>query len=107
MNTYEIIGEGDRGVLILKGEFGIESAVNLKQALLDAMEKYPRLSVDLKDVTGGDCSFLQTLHSARLTLRARGEELGRVSSIPEAVRALAHGAGFLQAREKDDFWRGG
>ncbi len=62
----DIIIESNENMVILRlgGEAIIESAVELKKALLKSMEQADNILIDTEKVTAADLSFLQLLCSA-------------------------------------------
>jgi anti-anti-sigma regulatory factor len=107
MSAYELKSDGDKGVMALKGELGIEDAGGLKDGFLDAMEKHAELSVDLSEVESCNVAVLQLLLSVQRGLQAKGSELGCEGEVSEAVKESARAAGLLLGMHDNCFWRRG
>jgi anti-anti-sigma regulatory factor len=107
MSKYRLDVNGDKGVMVLSGELGIEDAANLKQAFSEALEKHSELSVDLTGVESCHISVLQILIAVHAGMKARGAELGQEGEIPEPVVETSKEAGLLIGMQDACFWRRG
>jgi len=104
MASYELKGDGDKGVLVLTGDFGVQDAGVLHGALKEAVDKYEAFDFDLSAVQGGDLTMLQLLCSAEKAMAAKGASIGVVGSVPLAVLELAEIAGFRHEGAGQRFW---
>jgi len=100
-----MVGAGSEGTLVLSGEWTIESAARLKQALQEACERFESLALDLSGVTRVDLIFLQTVCAAQGELQSKGRELGTAGPVSAAVEELAEAAGFRLGSVDHCFWR--
>lgn len=107
MSEYRLEEKGDKGVMVLSGELGIEDAANLKQAFMEALEKHSELSVDLTGVESCHISVLQLLIAVQASMKARGAELGQEGEIPEPVLDISKEAGLMIGMQDACFWRRG
>lgn len=105
MAHYDMIGNGLEGTLVLSGEWTIENAATLKQALLEALERFEEPALDISGVTRADLIFLQTICAAQAELQSKGKELQAAGSISAAVEELAEVAGFQLGSVDHCFWR--
>lgn len=107
MGEYELKSVGDTGVVVLKGELGIEDATEMKQIFMDALAGHGKISVDLTGVTAMGIAAMQLVLSAQSSLKAKGSELGCEGEIPEAVVKDVEAAGLTLGHEDPCFWRRG
>lgn len=77
LEGFGLRADGDRGVLVLTGDVGVERAERLKEALLKAMERFKRIEIDLGGVEETDLSLLQLLCAAHRSGKAKGIEVLR------------------------------
>lgn len=88
-------------VLRLGGEALIESAVELKDALLKTLEQGDNILVDIGNVTAADLSFLQLLCSAHRSC-LKSEKKMRLGGIrPAAYDRIVKNAGYSRRRGCD------
>ena len=104
MASYELKGDGGKGVLALSGDLGIQNAGVLLGALKEAVDKYEAFDLDMSAVEGGDLTTLQLLRSAEKSMIAKGSSIGLVGSAPKAILELADLAGFRHEGEGQCFW---
>ena len=107
MSPYELVGAGPQGTLVLQGDFTVENAEVLKEALTETLKKFEDVSLDLAGVLKVDLSFMQLICSAWSVLKERGKDMPCVSPIPEEVEQLAKDAGFMPGCVDQCFWRRG
>lgn len=84
---------GAKGVLVLSGEVTIERGADLREALLDVLENFASVRIDMAGVTAADLTLVQLLQSAAVTARARGVDLAASGPVPEAVAEAARRTG--------------
>lgn len=81
--------DGDIGVLTLKAEMTIETAEELKAALLQAIEQCQQVRVAVDNVKEVDLSCIQLVCSAHRTAKAAGRSvalLGVSSVLEETIK---------------------
>ncbi len=86
-------GEGGKGVLVLSGEVTIERGADLREALLDVLDHFAAVRIDMTGVTAADLTLVQLLQSAAVTARARGVDLAATGPVAEAVAEAARRTG--------------
>ncbi|HCG04488.1 MAG TPA: chemotaxis protein CheA [Desulfovibrio sp.] len=84
---------GTSGVLVLSGEVTIERGADLREALLDVLDNFVSVRIDMAGVTAADLTLVQLLQSAAVTARARGVDLAASGPVPEAVAEAARRTG--------------
>ncbi|EGY27521.1 STAS domain protein [Desulfovibrio sp. A2] len=84
---------GTSGVLVLSGEVTIERGADLREALLDVLDNFASVRIDMAGVTAADLTMVQLLQSAAVTARARGVDLAASGPVPEAVAEAARRTG--------------
>ncbi len=84
---------GGKGVLVLDGEVTIERGADLREALLDMLNNFEAVRIDMTGVTAADLTLVQLLHSAAVTARARGVDLAATGVVSEAVAEAARRTG--------------
>jgi len=84
---------GTSGVLVLSGEVTIERGADLREALLDVLDNFASVRIDMAGVTAADLTLVQLLQSASVTARARGVDLAASGPVPEAVAEAARRTG--------------
>ncbi len=104
MASYQLKGDGDKGVLVLAGDFGIQEAGTLHGALKEAVDKYGAFDLDLSAVEGGDLTMLQLLCAAEKAMAAKGASIGVAGAVPLVILELAETAGFRHEGAGQRFW---
>lgn len=84
---------GTSGVLVLSGEVTIERGADLREALLDVLDNFASVRIDMAGVTAADLTLVQLLQSAAVTARARGVDLAASGPVPEAIAEAARRTG--------------
>ncbi len=84
---------GNKGVLVLDGEVTIERGADLREALLDMLDNFAAVRIDMTGVTAADLTLVQLLQSAAVTARARGVDLAATGVVSEAVAEAARRTG--------------
>ncbi|WP_353116432.1 STAS domain-containing protein [Nitratidesulfovibrio sp.] len=84
---------GAKGVLVLSGEVTIERGADLREALLDVLESFAAVRIDMSGVTAADLTLVQLLQSAAVTARSRGVDLAATGPVSEAVAEAARRTG--------------
>ena len=84
------------GQLHLQGDLTVDRAVEIKQAIVDAMNKETRLHIVLKNVTAADLSALQLICAAHRSAVAAGKTITLDGHRAEAIETLAKDAGYLR-----------
>ena len=82
------------GILKLEGSWIIERAQELKSVLLQSLNRYDRIIVDLEGLTQVDLSFLQLFCSAHRTSLKQGKHFALHQNKPPAVKKLVREAGY-------------
>ena len=103
----------NKSFLKLDGEMNISRATDLKDALLESLEKAETVEINLNDVTGIDLSCLQLLCSAHRSASKEGKALTiKDPSLPLYIEARKN-AGFMYSKScrhvttDDCLWVGG
>ncbi|MDD4951637.1 MAG: STAS domain-containing protein [Desulfovibrionaceae bacterium] len=104
MHSIKHIDEGDKGVLVLAGSFGVEQAAALKEALLELASGHRETAVDLSGVQEADLTLLQLLCATQKTLSQTGRSLACASEVPAILLDIARRAGMAQDGEPM-FWK--
>ena len=86
--------DGSRCVINLRENVDISDAVDLKQALLDAILSRKELCLDLSSVTDLDITAVQLLWAAARESRNAGIAFTLLGAVPEAVTSTVRDAGF-------------
>lgn len=83
----------------LNGACTVERGEELKQLLLQSLEKEAKIEIDFQGITDADLSFFLLLHAAQKSARELGKELILLPNLPEnlAQRALWTGFSDLSA----------
>lgn len=88
------VREYDGGAtLVLTGELTIERSVALRDALLEMLDRYRHVRLDLTDVSEVDLTFFQLLRAAVVTAQRRGVTLTGSGITPSSVQQTAARAG--------------
>lgn len=102
-----------KSFLKLDGEVNVSHATDLKDALIQSLEKAETVEINLNDVTGIDLSCLQLLCSAHRTAAKEGKTLTiKDPSLPMYIEARKN-AGFMYSKPcsfvttDDCLWVGG
>ncbi len=85
----------DCGVLAINGEMGIEDASDLKSALVESLERAPRVEVDLYGVETVHLCCLQLLCAAHKSA-ARAGKILEIRNAGEDFRRGVRDAGFIR-----------
>ena len=85
MAHIQLIEESDRMVLVASDDLTIGHAVQLREALLEALEKTVCLDIDLEDIGSVDLSFIQVLCAANKSFCAQGKKLRIIKTLPDHV----------------------
>lgn len=84
-----------RADLLFDGEVTIQRVAELKTQLSEALAGTDCLTLNLKDVSRADLTFLQLLCSAHRTAQKAGKEMC-LAEIPDAVEKAVADAGFIR-----------
>lgn len=87
---------GDKKIIYFAGSLTIESADQVKAALLGAIESAPDVEINFGDVTDIDLSCLQLLCSAHRTSVAMEKNLTIASTVDGALQDAASRGGFIR-----------
>lgn len=79
--------------LAVRGEFTLNEAQEMRDALLTALSGSDRVAIRLDDVVAFDIAALQILCAARRSAASRRKSLTLASPPPESLRAAAVAAG--------------
>ena len=82
------------GVLELTGTATIEHGAQLREALLDALERANSLVVDVGGITEVDVAALQLFCAARRSAIGRQKEMVLADGVPDAFTAAVLATGF-------------
>ena len=82
------------GLLSLQGNLSLDNVEQLLRFFREAVEKYKRLSVELKEVAALDLGFLQLLWCLENEMHERGEGIELKMSLPEELEQLLRNTGF-------------
>ncbi len=91
---YQFKGTSEQATLFFSGATTIERGADMKEALLSALDKAQKLTVDLSEVEEADLALLQLLIAAKRTARARDVILEIAPNLSQAVEDAAIRAGF-------------
>ena len=83
-----------RCCLRLEGEVSIASAAELKQCLVQALATGRELRLNLETATELDITTMQLLWAAQRAAKKSGTEFVVAGTMPAAILAAAHDAGF-------------
>jgi anti-anti-sigma regulatory factor len=86
----------DGGQLHLQGDLTVDRAVEIKQALIDAMGNASRLHIVLDHITAIDLSALQLICAAHRSAVAADKHLTMEGHRAEVIETMAKDAGFLR-----------
>lgn len=96
--------DGDRYLLQVSGDLDIESAPDLKAALLEGTSSGLDIQLDMADATDLDVSCLQLLWSAHTAAKKNGRAFCVIGDLPPNLQnavsdaGLAGSAGFMQVK---------
>lgn len=107
MASYDLRGTGPKGTLAFSGECTIEHAAAMKQAFVEAVEKFTELDLDMTGIERADLTFLQLVISAQAELAKDGRVLSASSGTPRVVADLAEDAGMSLGSYEQCFWKKG
>lgn len=96
--VYKIEPSGSALMVILNGEATIESAVELKNVLLKAMESSDDIIINIESLTAIDLSFLQLLCSACRSCLKLGKKLSLSGKYPDFYNRMVRNAGYFRQR---------
>lgn len=82
------------GVLLLQGNLSLDNVEQVAHFFREAVEKYKRLSVELKEVSEIDLGFLQLLWSLENEMHEKGESLEVKMMLPHELEQLLRNTGF-------------
>ncbi len=82
--------------LTIRGELTVQNAAALQGMLIRSLESSLNLTINLKDVTEMDLSFLQLLCSVHRTSTDLKKNLTLSRHCPEVFRDVVKSAGFLR-----------
>lgn len=82
------------GLLSLQGNLSLDNVEQLVHVFREAVQKYKRLSVELKEVSALDLGFLQLLWSLENEMHKKGEELEVKMTLPSELEQLLRNTGF-------------
>ncbi len=94
--AFETTGSTEASVLKLAGNWTIERAVELKGALLEALNSGEHILIDVEELTGADLSAVQLLCSAHHASVRRGKLLELRAPKAEAFRRTVRDAGMAR-----------
>jgi ABC-type transporter Mla MlaB component len=83
-----------RGILYLKGPATIEYGTELKQALLDALDRVRELLIDVREVTEVDETCLQLLCAAHRSALGRHKSISLATEGTQVFAELTGAVGF-------------
>ncbi|MEO5332124.1 MAG: STAS domain-containing protein [Magnetococcus sp. YQC-5] len=114
MFHYTMDNSRSTGQLNLTGDLTIRNAINLKDALSNAMEqiqtsKASQLELNFSEVERMDLTTLQTLCAAHRSLIKQGIALTLAGPLPTALRETVQQAGFVDCggkKETSGLWMG-
>lgn len=86
--------------LVCSGNATVEAAAEIREALIEALQKSKRVSLDVKGIEKVDVSFLQLLIAAEKTAQQQNTriEIDREGDCP-ALLSAAEKAGFCREQE--------
>jgi anti-anti-sigma regulatory factor len=90
------IGEGGTGVLILEGDMTIQRAGELKQSLIESLDKATHLIIDVEKITEVDLSCLQLFCSAHRTSLKVNKTISLGENIPAIFWDTVKKAGYCR-----------
>ena len=80
---------GDKSVMKFKGEMNIYFAVDLKNALLNAIDEYEEIEVDMSDVSEIDTTAFQLLMSLNHLMIRKEKKLVYSKASQEVEQAIS------------------
>ena len=96
-------------VLTLSGDITIQRAAQLKDALVNAVEKVKHLTLNLEAVTAMDLTALQLLCAMHRSLTGSGKTLAVAGVVPAAVRQVVTDSGYVGCggvEDESELWKG-
>jgi anti-anti-sigma factor len=94
---FEFSQSSDAMILRLEGECTMESATELKEVLLQGLDKSDKVLVNLEKVTEVDTSCLQLLCSALRTAAGQGKQVSISPNLSAQCMRFARDVGYLYA----------
>lgn len=91
---FKIQEKGKRGMLFMEGDLTIDRAEELKNTLLDALDKVSDVHFNIEKVTSMDLSCLQLLCSAHRTASLMNKEFSQSGGSSEAFKKTVTSAGY-------------
>lgn len=91
--SIELNQTADLSLIRLEGVVDIGSAVELKAALLQAMEAGRYIRISIEEVSGFDVSAFQLLWAAQRDAKRRGVGFGFNGDLPAGIEALLASSG--------------
>ena len=98
------------GVVTFEGDLTITHAHEIRNVLVNVLNKADAVRMDVRGVTGADLAGLQVLCSAHRTAMHQGKQLSYDGAVPEPIGKAIEEAGFSRpsgcalARSKSCIW---
>lgn len=96
MIDFKAEESGNNTTLTVSGELTVQNASALQGMFIRSLESSSNLTIDLKEVTDLDLSFLQLLCSVHRTSTSLKKNLTLSGPCPEIFRDAVKSAGFLR-----------
>ena len=88
--------EKGEGILSLEGNLTLDNVDQIVRFFREAVDKYPKLSVELSDVISLDLGFLQLLWSLEVAVQQKGDSLGVHMDLNQELEQLLRNTGFTR-----------
>jgi len=98
------IREEEGGTLILEGECAIMDCERMRDALVEALGRLPRVFLDISGLERADLTFFQLLYAAGLSASESGKTFRCGGRMNESVRKIASVAGFFDNNGMKQIW---
>ncbi len=86
--------ENQTSVLSLTGNLNIQQSIQLKEALVNALQSSKICMLDMKNVTHYDLSIIQLIYSAYKTAKDSGQEVTVLGEFPQIFISAVDDAGY-------------
>lgn len=94
MIDFQMEESGKVGKLTFEGEMTIEKVVEVKDALINALNQIDQVYIDVEKVSRVDLSFLQLLYSAFKDSKSKNKKIQMMDTMSDAFRLSVKEVGF-------------
>jgi len=97
MLKIDVTKEGARGVVEVEGELTVQAAGEFREAMINALQTFDEVYVNVEKVTTVDVTCFQILCSAHRTAVRSKKSLVCSGELPEEFRKAAMEAGYIRS----------